>query len=135
MAGSDAAPLLSRDAIATQANNPPERVEVPEWGGAVLVRGMGADEKAAWEKSLLVQRRKPGGDTEFVTNQKINIRVSLAIRCVVNEAGEPLFTDADAPMLGTKSAAALERIFTKARQLSRIGMDDVATLEADEDFS
>ncbi len=134
MAGSDS-PTLTRDAIVAVEKQDTERVEVPEWGGAVLVRGMGADEKAAWEKSLLVKKRRPGGEVSFESNEKINVRVSLAIRCLVNEAGAPLFTEQDAPMLGQKSAAALERVFTVARRLSRIGMDDVAALEEEEVFS
>ena len=41
---------LSRDDILKAADNEPEEVDVPEWGGSVLVRGMTGLDRAAAEE-------------------------------------------------------------------------------------
>ena len=52
---------LSRDDILKAADNEPEEVDVPEWGGSVLVRGMTGRERDAFEVSLMQPGRRGGG--------------------------------------------------------------------------
>jgi hypothetical protein len=84
------------------------RVDVPEWGGAVLVKAVGQDEQTV--------RWLSWAPTESVARQ-----VSVAIACCVTEDGAPLFTPEDAAWLGTKSAAALGRVFKAACEVNGVG--------------
>lgn len=117
---------LSRDDILKAADNDPEEVDVPEWGGSVLVRGMTGRERDAFEVSLMTPGR--GGRREVNT---ANVRAKLVARCVVDDDGGRLFTDADVAELGGKSAAAVDRVYAVAARLSGMGGDDQEELTRD----
>lgn len=112
--------ILDADDIAT------ETVDVPEWGGAVLVRAMTGTERDRFEFALAAARKstKPG------TSQVV--RAQMVARCLVDDDGKRIFTDGDVVRLGGKSAKALDRLFDVAARLA--GMNDEATDEAVEDF-
>lgn len=103
---------LTRDQIMSIDDLPTETVEVPEWGGSVIVRGLTAAERDDYELSSVQQRGK-----DRVVNLA-NLRARLVARSVVNEAGQRLFSDEDAELLGRKSGRAIERIFPTAQRLS-----------------
>ena len=118
---------LSKDDILKAADNAPEEVNVPEWGGTVLVRGMTGKERDAFELSLMTPGR--GGRREV---NPVNVRAKLVSRCVVDDDGNRLFTDGDAAELGEKSAAAVNRIYDVAARLS--GMAEGEQEELARDF-
>jgi hypothetical protein len=113
--------LLTKDAILAAVDLPTERVSVPEWGGDVLVRGLDGRDRDAFEASLVVQA---GGPVNLA-----NIRARLCAACIVDEAGERLFSDADMDALGRKSGAALDRVFSVAQRLSGMTEADVKSLQ------
>jgi hypothetical protein len=119
--------LLSRDLILDANDLGFEDLEVPEWGGTVRVRALTGAERDAYEASMSQQRGK-----NYVRNLA-NIRAKLVVRSVVDENGDRLFTDQDANALGTKSAAALDRIFEVAAKLSRLSEEDVEELAGKSD--
>lgn len=136
MAGSEA-PLLSRDAIRERPDLVTERVEVPEWGGAVMVRTLSGEERNAWEKAGLKKTKKPGGGFTYESREDQDERVRLAIAVCVTADGAQMFTAEDAPWLVKKSGAALDRVFDAGRRLNHMLTPDEqkADEEADEDFS
>lgn len=115
--------LLSREDILRAQDITVERVEVPEWGGYVLVRGMTGAERDAFEQSIVKQRGK--GKVELNLH---NIRAKLVAYCCVDEAGNRLFTEADIEALGRKSGAALNRIYEVAQRLSGLTQQDMDEL-------
>src|SRR5215472_5794653 len=117
---------LSRDDILKAADNDPEEVDVPEWGGTVLVRGMTGRERDAFEVSMLTPGR--GGRR---TVDPANVRAKLVARCVVDDDGNRLFTDADVAELGGKSAAAVDRVYSVAARLSGMAGGDQEDLARD----
>jgi len=119
---------LSRDDILKASDNDPEEVEVPEWGGTVLVRGMTGRERDAFEISMM----QPGRGGRKVMDAS-NTRAKVIARCVVDDDGNRLFTDADVTELGAKSAAAIDRVFEVAARLS--GMADEEQEELTRDFA
>jgi hypothetical protein len=114
--------LLSRDVILDADDLEYEDLEVKEWGGTVRVRALTGAERDAYEASMRQQRGK-----DFVANFA-NIRAKLVVRSVVDSDGERIFADNDAPALGKKSAAALDRVFEVASRLSRLSDEDVDEL-------
>jgi hypothetical protein len=115
--------LLSREQILGASDRKTEDVEVPEWGGTVRVRSLSGSERDAYEAGI-VQLRGDGSRKFTLENARARL-VSLAL---CGEDGERLFSDADIAELGKKSAAALERVFDKARHLSGLSEDDVEEL-------
>jgi hypothetical protein len=118
---------LNKDQILKADDLPTEEVEVPEWGGSVLVRGMTGRQRIEYEASMAVMR---GG--EMVPDVE-NSMAKLVARTIVGDDGGPMFTVADANALGEKSSAALARVFEVAARLS--GMSAGADVEAKKDSS
>lgn len=115
--------VLSRDAILNASDRPTRNVEVPEWGGTVIVRGLTGAERDAYEAGMV--QASPGGKVR--TNMR-NIRARLVAMACVDAEGARLFTDSDVEALGGKSAAAMERVFDVARKLSGLTDGDVEEL-------
>ena len=121
--------ILSRDEILKAETDdfgrpvlPKETVEVPEWGGSVIVRGLSGTGRDAFEGTLVKQRgRKLEANVE-------NFRAKLLAQSIVDEQGKLLFTEKDVPALGRKSAVALERVYAVAQRLSRLSPEDVEEL-------
>ncbi len=113
---------LSREDILKIKDIDIERVEVPEWDGAVYVKGMTGTERDRFEASIVEQR----GKNPRVS--MLNIRAKLAAESICNEDGVRLFSVKDVNELGKKSASALQRVFDVAQRLSGITDDDVEEL-------
>ncbi len=115
--------LLSKDEIFGMDDIPVEEVVVPEWKGrTVLVCGLTAAAKNAYEASLVEIKG---------TSRKVkleNATAKLLVRTVVNRQRQALFTEGDIERLGTKSAAALERLTKVAQRLSAMNQDEVEAL-------
>lgn len=118
---------LDRNAILATPDLPIEPVDVPAWGGVVYVRGLSAAGRDAYEASL--SRIEGVGKKQTRVADLSNVRAKLLARCVCDQAGELLFTDADIEALGAKSAEALEPLIEKAQALSGMTERDVERLE------
>jgi hypothetical protein len=116
---------LSRDDILKAEDLVTEEVDVPEWGGTVLVRGLTGRERDVFEASVFTER---GGKA---VRDLANTRAKLAARAMVDEDGKRLFTDSDVAALGEKSGAALDRVFAVASRLSGLADDDVKEMTQD----
>lgn len=119
---------LSRDAILGADDIATESVDVPEWGDKVLVRGLDGEGRDAFESSI--RRIHPSGEMEL---DQRNARAKLLVRCLVDDDGERLFADRDAPELGKKSAIVLDRLYEVAARLSGLSDEAKAELEGNSD--
>jgi len=114
--------LLTKEQILRVKDIETRTVNVPEWGGDVLVRGMTGIERDAFEAKILDQ----SGKKTKVNLQ--NARARLVSITVVDEEGNRLFTENEIVLLGTKSATALSRVYDVAASLSGISDDDIEEL-------
>lgn len=96
---------LDRDAILAADDLPTAAIDVPEWGGTVLLRALNGEQREEVE----IRIRKANSTAES-TGLK-GLRALVATYVVVGEDGQPLFTQKDAPALARKNAGVLERIF------------------------
>lgn len=113
---------LTRDLILQADDLPTTEVEVPEWGGWVTVRGLTGAERDLYEQGMLSMI---GPSVEL---NMANARARLVALCVVDEAGERLFSDQDVLALSQKSGAALDRVFQIAQKLSGLSNSDLGEL-------
>lgn len=111
--------LLSKEDILHAVDLPKEEVEVPEWGGSVIVRGLTGAERDKFEASIVTLK---GDKTGFNPE---NMRAKLVVLCVVDEEGKRLFSNEDVKALGEKSALALNRVFEVAQRLSGLSPDSI----------
>lgn len=118
---------LSRDQILDASDLETKEVEVPEWGGTVLVKALSGRDRDAYEASLMKIRGK-----EQIPDLH-NMRAKLVARAIVDEEGKRLFTDQDINALGLKSAAALDRVHAVIQEMS--GLGEGATVDAEENSS
>lgn len=119
--------LLTKQQILTAKDIETKDVDVPEWGGTVRIRGLNGAERDEFEQSMVERRGK-----RYEANLR-NARARLVSLSVVDDSGSRVFTDADVKALGNKSAAALNRVYEAARDLSGLTEADVDELA--ENFS
>ena len=97
---------------------PSEVVDVPEWDGKIILRGLSARDRDEYEQSLLEVGRD---GTTRVKRHHDNVRASLVVRCIVDDNGERLFTDEEVSEVGKLDGAVVNRLWQKARELSGMG--------------
>ena len=117
---------LTAAAILAADDIPQETVAVPEWGGDVLVRGLTARDRDAFEAETVRYGKGKGSESEMDLR---NVRARLLVRTLYDLDGNRLFADADVDALGAKSAAVLTRLFETARKLSGMGDDTIKEAE------
>jgi len=137
--------MLSRDNILAQRGKlRTDVVEVPEWGGSVIVLEMSGTQRDQFEADIVTHGKN--GNTSM--NLK-NIRAKLVARTVVDPSdfdvmqqedgsiiatlkpgSKPhrMFTDLEVHDLGELSASALHRVFMASQVLSGITEADVKEL-------
>lgn len=108
---------LTGEAILSVDDSKRERVDIPEWGGYVYVRVMSGAERDDFEASCMLGS-KP--------NLR-KIRAKLACLTVCNGSGEAILAG-KVEEVSRKSGAALDRIFSVAQRINRMGDKDLEEL-------
>ena len=117
---------LSREDIL--ATTLPTKIEdVPEWGGKVILQGITAAQRDAYEESMA--DRSPDGTVK--RRNLHNLRAKLVVLCIVDEKYERIFSDSDAEALGAKDAAVIDRLWDVCRQLCGMSTEDERKLAED----
>ena len=103
-----------------------EDVPVPEWGPDMVLR---MRNMTALQRGLFVERAarlagKKAEDGEVLpvdaetTKQTREIEIFLVRLCACDEAGKPIFTEADSEWLGQRNGAVIGRLAEVAQRLS-----------------
>jgi|TARA_Y100000310_G_C20662002_1_gene805310 hypothetical protein len=112
--------FLTKEQILEAKDLKTEKVHIKEWGGDVFVRTLTGAERDKFEKSIF--------DVDNNKRTFENLRAKLVIAVTVDKDGNQLFTEADIPALGNKSAHALDVIFDVGQRLSGITQKDVDSM-------
>lgn len=113
--------VLTKADILGADDRKPVEVEVPEWGGTVLVALMSGEARDCFEFESYQSRQRG--------EPAVNLRARIAARCMVDADGNRLFGESDIDALGKKSGAALDRVFDVACRVNKIGPQDIDDLE------
>ena len=117
--------LLTRALVEQTAELKTEIVDVPEWGGAVLIRELTGEERDDYEAEIVGERT--GKDRRINLR---NIRAKLVARSLIDpETNQRMYSDREIGILGRKSAKALNRVFEACQRLSGLTDEDVKELE------
>lgn len=112
--------MLSKEQILSKTVLKQEVVNVPEWGGEVIVSEMNGTDRDAWEQSLVARDE----------NRKlVNARAKLVAFTVVGEAGARMFNDEDVTALGILSSVALDRVVKVSQRLNGLTDRDIEESE------
>ena len=109
--------ILKNNKLKTQV------VNVPEWGGDIIVSELTGTARDAWESDI-ISMSDDGGKING-----INTRAKLIVISVVDEEGNLIFDEEDIEEVGNLSATALNRVFTVASKLSALTAADMKELE------
>ena len=112
--------ILSKADIFAAQDLKTETVDVPEWGGAVIIRTMTGAQRDSYEQSLM----KRGDDGKYAVDTE-NMRTKLVVYTAVDEQGNALFTADDLTALAGKNAAVIERLALAAQRLNGLSRDSV----------
>ena len=124
---------LNREQIKKADDIEKKKVECPEWGGPVWIRGLTGKQRDKWESEFIesssgmIEAELEDGKKQRMNPE--NARARLVVKCAVDEQGNRIFEDSDVEWLGEKSAKALDRCYEKARELSGISEDDIEEAE------
>lgn len=124
--------LLSVNDIASVMDLAQERVEVPEWGGDLILRALSARDREWFESQMLTEETVAGPDGRPKTVQKMNFidgRAKMLSRAIVDEEGHAIFDESQVKILGDKSNAVVNRLFSRVQELS--GMQPRAVEDAE----
>lgn len=104
--------MLTKEQILATSDRKTETVEVPEWGGAVLLAEMSSKERDDYEIAL--QTFDENGKARFNPD---NLRAKLVAACLVDEELNRIFT---AEELSAKNGKIIDRLFQAATELNAI---------------
>ena len=115
---------LGHDAILASTIDHKEKVLVPDFANGdseayVWVRMLSGAERDAFEQASLDRKGRPNLQ---------NIPARLCAICIVDDDGKSVLKPYEAEALGTKSARALDRIFSVAQKMNGITDDDIEEL-------
>lgn len=108
---------LSRDEILSAKDARLKEIEIPQWGGSVMIKTMTAGEKGKFEQKML---------NKNLDYSKVLSEYAAIIVC--DEEGNSLFTPKDIEALANKSSAAMQKIFDAGQELNNVTQDDIETL-------
>lgn len=115
--------LLSRQQILEADDLETVEVDVPEWGGSILLKALTGAKRDEVEQSMVKGR----GNNQQVN--MVNFRARLVAASAIDEGGQLLFiSDHDVKLLGKKSSKALDRVAEAASRLSGMSAEDVDEL-------
>jgi len=116
---------LSKEEIFGLCDRKPtvEVVNVPD-AGEFRIRVMGGADRDSFEASNYTT-----DDKGKLKPDLRNVRARLLVRCLCNEAGERLFTDADAPKLGKMASSLAVPLYDRCRKLNKLDDKDVDDAE------
>ena len=96
-------------------------VTVAGLSDSVHLRGLTASERDLWEQQIYSER-----DSKRGVN---NIRASLVVRSLTDEAGVRLFKDSEIDQVGALPASVIDKLYEHCQRLSGLGKNDVEEIE------
>ena len=114
--------MLTRNAILEVDDLGLEELEIPEWGGYIMVSGISAKQRDILESSILKSQNSQNVNIE-------DLRAQLVCMTARDEEGTLLFNaKKDLNEVNKKSSRAIDRIFAKAQKMSGMTKEDVDEL-------
>lgn len=112
--------FLTKAEILAAEDRRHEELDVPAWGGWLIVWSMTGIDRDSYEAEMVAT----GDDDRYDLS---NLRAKLVARSIGDEQGTRLFSESEIEILGLKDAAALEQVAAVARRVSRLRKADITS--------
>lgn len=113
---------LNREQLLKPVSIPREKVELPELGGSIWIRGMSAADRSKFENNFQTASGKSN------KRKMAEVRERLLVACCCTEDGSPMLTEKDIEALGKQPIHLVERMVTVAQRLCGMSNEDVELL-------
>lgn len=124
--------LLTANEIIAAKDLAEERVDVPEWGGEVILRSLSAFDRESVEAETTTTETTfdSDGRMRFLPHiDQVKARAKFLARAIVDENGNRIFDDSQMEGLAKKSNVVIARLYLRAQELS--GMTPQAVEDAE----
>ncbi len=108
--------MLKREEILSKTSLKTEALNIPEWGGDVIVSEMSGAMRDGWEQAI---REKDA------SGRLVSPRAKLIAFTVVDDKGNRIFKDDDVEAIGKLSSETLEKICIASMRLNGLGVDEI----------
>lgn len=108
--------MLTRDQILRARDFETKTIDVPEWGGEVLVRSLSG-------------RSRDQLEAKYMAGELVGLKAFVVASCVCDEDGVLVFAAEDIEALHGRSASAIERVFEAAFSVSGLSPGAVQDAE------
>jgi len=119
---------VTRLDILTNDTLPEKEVNIPDWGGVVVVRGMTGTEFETWQEAITSRRTGKGKGKVDLKEATAELVIMSTYVPGTDGTLERLFQDSDASVLATKSARALNTIMAAAMELNGLVQKELEEL-------
>jgi len=110
--------MLDRDAILSRKQLKRETVDVPEWGGQVIVRELTGAERSRYEAGYSDTVMGEAKSVSDKTKRFETMRAKVICVATINEDGTRVFHDDDIAEINELSGQALDRLASVIMRLS-----------------
>tara|TARA_R110000868_G_scaffold6825_1_gene37900 strand:+ start:1767 stop:2111 length:345 start_codon:yes stop_codon:yes gene_type:complete len=100
---------------------PTATVTIKGIDGVVHLRGLSGSERDLWEQHVYSERDAKKGVK--------NIRASLVVRSLTDEAGVRMFKDSEIDQVGSMPAGVIDSLYEHCQRLSGLGAKDAEEIE------
>jgi Phage tail assembly chaperone len=118
--------MLDRDTILSKKNLRSETVDVPEWGGEVVVRELTGRERSIYEAGF--SDSVAGDFREQTLTEKTkrfeDLRAKIIVMATIDDKGSRIFKDSDIDAVNELSGSALDRLASVIMRLSGYTKDE-----------
>jgi hypothetical protein len=114
---------LTREQILEANDIQKEKVNVPEWGGDIYVKGLSGIANEEFQESII--EIKEDGKRKVTYKY---MRAKLLALTICDETGKLLFSEADIKALDDKSSYVLSILYEIAQRLSGLTKGDIENL-------
>lgn len=105
--------MLSKEQLLATAKRPTEKVELPELGGDILLRGISAGELMGFQKAI----QKPAKKNGHIEVDEDTFGAKLLVRCIVDKQGNRLFGDDEWQAFNEWPVSAFQKAMSVAMRL------------------
>ena len=110
--------MLTREDFLKPVTSPVVKVEIPELGGHVHVRGMSARERSVFDRQFTTSRGAPN------LKRQAQLRERLCLATICDDKGNLLFKDSAIDVLGRQPIIVIERVVAVAQPMCGLGGDE-----------
>ncbi|MBC8587112.1 MULTISPECIES: hypothetical protein [Tissierellales] len=126
--------LLSRSQILEAQDIKTKKINVPEWGGEIMIKQLSAKENDDIVMNMVNVKKMAAKQLSKKSNENYeeavnevaikNQKIMMIVKSVVDENMKQLFTEADIELLATKNTSVIEKVYAEIVEFNDSVLED-----------